>query len=165
MQSSLFNIFQHSFALKNLHINCLCNESKKMLLIATSYKCVLSDVAVSTSYFCPVRNLQNVYELLVGHVPPFWGSVSITDLWMSHRNYWCSGWWAGYFSPRFILFLSDWLALAVFGIVTGCCPGLSTLSSLCWRAVSLGISLLFSSRDLPAAPNSLPAPPFPYLSK
>lgn len=109
--------------------------------------------------FVLVRNPQNVYELLVGHVSPFWGSVSITDLGMSHRNYRFSGWWAGYLSSRYILFLRDWLARAVFGIVTGCCPRLSTLSSLCWRAVSVGISL-------PSPPpHGLPVPPFPYLSK
>lgn len=70
----------------------------------------------------------------------------------------------GIFLRDFLKFLSDWSALAVFGC-DWVCPGLPTLSSLCRRVVSLGISLLLSSsRDLSPTPQPY-VPTFPYLSK
>lgn len=90
--------------------------------------------------------------------------MSITDLGVSHRNYWFSGWGLGIFLGDFFVF--EWLALALSSCEAACSPGPPTLSSLCWRVVSFGISLLlgFQLGSL-LRPDNLWVPPFPYLSK
>lgn len=106
LKRDLYLIVHIFFTLLCCYIKCLRHES---------HKYVLKVVAVST--FCLVRNLQNIYELLVGHLPPFGESVNVTNLWMSHRSYWFSGRGLGTFLPDFFYFRVvhwwRWLSLVV----------------------------------------------------
>ena len=84
------------------------------------------------------RNLKNVYELLVGPLPPFWGSAKITSLGMSVRNFWFNGWCVGYFVFSRDFFYFQVVGAGCPGCYSVCPPGLCSCTSPPWALSEAG---------------------------
>ena len=116
-----------------------------------------------------VRNLKNVYELSVAHLPPFRRSAKITNSGTILRNFWFNNWWVGYFFFLRLKKFFKWLVLAVRApaVLRGFSPSPAPREAEC-RVESTGTRALGSHFFRSPVEFSTPtprlcAPPFPYL--
>lgn len=119
-----------------------------------------------------VRNLKNVYELSVAHLPPYLRSAKITNSGTVLRNFWFSGWWVGVFFFFRLKIFFKWLVLAVLAVRVSCSAvWLLSFPGSLWSRVesgkhgdkSFGVSLLPQSRGFSAPTRQSLCIPFPDL--